>query len=109
MPVVRRPISANLVLNLNPDIIIPFVQSLSLFFLKHTIIRLWTERITLDFLIVKLSNLKSDLTQTLGYPNPALNSPAQRINILASLVFGAIFEIVQIFILNMTWKHVVIS
>ena len=26
MPVVRRPISANLGLNLNPDFIIPFVQ-----------------------------------------------------------------------------------
>ena len=109
MPVVRRPISANLGLNLNPDFIIPFVQKPLPFLFKAYNHQIVDRKNYTGFLSLKLSNLKSDLTQTLGYPNPALNSPAQRISILASLVFGAIFEIVQIFILNMTWKHVVIS
>ena len=83
MPVVRRPISANLGLTLNPDFIIPFVQKPTPFLFKPN---------NHQFLIVKLSNLKSDLTQTLGYPNTALNSPAQRISILASLVFWCHFR-----------------
>ena len=78
MPVVQRLISADQGLNLNPGFTTvqkPLLRQFFLFFLKHAIIRLKTERITLDFL-QKLSNLKSGLTQTLGYPNLALNNLA---------------------------------
>lgn len=78
VPVVQRLIIADQGLNLNPGFTTvqkPLSRQFFLFFLKHAIIRLKTERITLDFL-QKLSNLKSGLTQTLGYPNLALNNLA---------------------------------
>ena len=61
--VVRRPISAKPRLNFNLGFFIPLFKCL------FGIIRL-------NFLL-KLSGLKSDFTLALGYPNPALNNPAQ--------------------------------
>ena len=45
---------------------------------EHLIINLLTERIKLT-LLFKLSNLNSNFALTLGYLNPALNNPAQKI------------------------------
>ena len=44
--------------------------------MEHLIIKLLTKRILLNFPL-KLPELKSDFTLTLGYLNPALNNPAQ--------------------------------
>ena len=43
--------------------------------MEHLIIKLLTKRILLNFPL-KLPELKSDFTLTLGYLNPALNNPA---------------------------------
>lgn len=69
MPAVQRLIIADQGLNLNPGFTTvqkPLLRQFFLFFLKHAIIRLKFEK----------SNLKSGLTQTLGYPNLALNNLA---------------------------------
>ena len=50
-----------------------FFRSFTLFFLEHSIIKLDTKWIKLNFLL-KLSDLKSNFTLTLGYLNPALNN-----------------------------------
>ena len=47
-----------------------------MFFLEHPIIIFKTKTIRLNFLL-KLSDLNSDFTLTLGYLNLALNNPAQ--------------------------------
>ena len=59
-----------------------FLGKFSMSFLKHQIVILQTKRIRLNFLL-KLLDLKSDFTLTLGYLNPALNNPA-----LVSSCFG---------------------
>ena len=46
--------------------------------MEHPIIDLLTKRIMLNFLL-KLSDVKSDLTLTLGYLNPAENNRAYRV------------------------------
>lgn len=48
---------------------------------EHPIIKLWTKRIILNFIlkIFKL-DLKSDVTLTLGYFNPALDKLAPEAN-----------------------------
>ena len=70
-------ISAKLVLYFNLDFFFPLIKSLfqiiSLFLLGHPIIKLWSKGMVLNFL-VKLPNLKSDFTLTLGYLNPTLNN-----------------------------------
>ena len=43
--------------------------------MEHLIIKLLTKRILLNFPL-RLPELKSDFTLTLGYLNPALNNPA---------------------------------
>ena len=79
-PVVQRPISPNPGLNFNPAFFISLFKSLlgkfSLFFLEHPMIKLQAKRFELNFLW-KFSGLKSNLTLTLGYFNPALNNPGQ--------------------------------
>ena len=52
-----------------------FLGKFSVSFSKHQIVILQTKRIRLNFLL-KLLDLKSDFTLTLGYLNPALNNPA---------------------------------
>ena len=94
-PYVRGPISTN------PRIIKiqvaqflclrTFFRSFTLFFLEHSIIKLDTKWIQLNFLL-KLSDLKSNFTLTLGYLNPALNNLAlinngQNLNILRGLLW----------------------
>ena len=86
-PVVQRVISTNpeLNLNLNPGFFISLFNSLlgkfSLFFLEHPMIKLQAKRFDLNFLL-KLSDLKSNSTLTLGYLNPALDNPGQVIIML---------------------------
>ena len=53
-----------------------FLGKFSVSFSKHQIVILQTKKIRLNFLL-KLLDLKSDFTLTLGYLNPALNNPAQ--------------------------------
>ena len=59
-------ISANPGLNLNSSFFNPFFQ-------EHQIIKLWSKRIILIFPL-KLSDLKSNFTLTLGYLNLSLNN-----------------------------------
>ena len=47
-------------------------KGLSLLFITHPVIKLLAKRILQNFLL-KLSDLKSDFTLTLGYLNPSLN------------------------------------
>ena len=87
--VVRRPINANPGLNFNPGLYFFcskafFRIKLSRFFLEYQIIKLWTKRIKLNFLF-KLSYLSWNFALTLGYLNPALNNPAQRVKDLISV------------------------
>ena len=79
-PVVRGRISANTGLNFNLDFFTPLFESLfgiisSILYRASNhqilIIKNYTE------FLLKLSDLKSELTLTLGYLNPALNNPAQ--------------------------------
>ena len=78
----RRTISTNIWLNFHPRFLIPFFQKLfsrqffsnSLFFWGHPIIKL--QKIILSFFF-RLADLKSELTLTLGYLNPAFNYVAQ--------------------------------
>ena len=81
--VVRRPVSSNLGLNLNPGFFFfsskspkHSVGQFSLFFLQYPIIKLKAKRIKLD-LFFKLSYPSSNFALTLGYLNPASNNPAQ--------------------------------
>ena len=74
-PVVSSQISTNPGLNFNPGSFIPLFKSLFqiifvLFLLGLPIMKLWSKQILLNFLL-KLSNLKSYFTLTLGYCNPA--------------------------------------
>ena len=67
-------------------------RSFSLFFLEHSIIKLDTKWIKLNFLL-KVSDLRSNFTLTLGYLNPALNNLAlinngQDLNILRGLLWA---------------------
>ena len=86
-PVVQRVISTNpeLNLNLNPGFFISLFNSLlgkfSLFFLEHPMIKLQAKRFDLNFLL-KLSDLKSNSTLTLGYLNLAMDNPGQVIIML---------------------------
>ena len=79
-PVVRRRISANTGLNFNLDFFTPLFESLFgiIFFIlyrasnhQNLIKKNYTE------FLLKLLDLKSEFTPTLGYLNPALNNPAQ--------------------------------
>ena len=67
-------------------------RSFSLFFLEHSIIKLDTKWIKLNFLL-KVSDLRSNFTLTLSYLNPALNNLAlinngQDLNILRGLLWA---------------------
>ena len=73
-PVVQRPINPNPGLTLSSGFFIPLFKGLSLLFITHPVIKLLAKRILLNFLL-KLSDLKSDFTLTLGYLNPSLNLP----------------------------------
>ena len=79
-PVVRRRISANTGLNFNLDFFTPLFESLfgiisSILYQAYNHQILIKKNYTAFFL--KLSDLKSEFTLTLGYLNPALNNPAQ--------------------------------
>ena len=79
-PIVRRLISANPRLNFNLDFFFPlfkcFVGMVFLVLYRASNNHILDKRIRLNFLL-KLSDLKSDFTLTLGYLNLALNNPAQ--------------------------------
>ena len=78
-PVVQRPISANPGLNFNPGFYISQLKSsfgiIYPLLLEHSIIKLYSKRNKLN-LLLKLSELISNFTLTLGYLNPTLNNPA---------------------------------
>ena len=72
-PVVRRPISANPRINFNPGFYISqFKSRFAIIFPIHSIIKLQTSGIKLNFLW-KLLDLKSNFTLTLAYLNPFNN------------------------------------
>ena len=82
-----------------------FFRSFSLFFLEHSIIKLDTKWIKLNFLL-KVSDLRSNFTLTLDYLNPALNNLAlinnrQNLNILRGLLWALKLEL---FLLK-CWRH----
>ena len=78
-PVVQRPNSPNPGLNFNSGFFISlwqksFREKFLLLILEHPMIKSQARRFKLNFLL-KLSDLKSNFTLTLGYLNPALNNP----------------------------------
>ena len=78
-PVVQRPTSANPGLDFNPGFFTSFFQILlgknfPSRFLEHPMIKLKAKRFELN-LLLKLTDLASNSTLTLGYLNPALNNP----------------------------------
>ena len=79
-PVVRRRISANTGLNFNLDFFIPLFESLfriiSSILFRASNHQILIKKNYTEFLL-KLSDLKSEFTLTLGYLNPALKNPAQ--------------------------------
>ena len=79
-PVVRRRISANTGLNFNLDFFTPLFESLfgiiSSILYRASNHQILIKKNFTEFLL-KLSDLKSEFTLTLGYLNPALNNPAQ--------------------------------
>ena len=80
-PVVRRLISANPRLNFNLDFFIPlfkcFVGIVFLVLYRASNNHILDKKNSTEFFLLKLSDLKSDFTLTLGYLNLALNNPAQ--------------------------------
>ena len=79
-PVVRRRISANTGFNFNLDFFTPLFESLfgiiSSILYRASNHQILIKKNYTEFLL-KLSDLKSEFTLTLGYLNPALNNPAQ--------------------------------
>ena len=79
-PVVRRRISANTGLNFNLDFFTPLFESLfgiiSSILYRASNHQILIKKNYTEFLL-KLLDLKSEFTPTLGYLNPALNNPAQ--------------------------------
>ena len=79
-PVVRRRISANTRLNFNLDFFTPLFESLfgiiSSILYRASNHQILIKKNYTEFLL-KLLDLKSEFTPTLGYLNPALNNPAQ--------------------------------
>ena len=76
-PVVQRLISPNPGLNFNSGSFNSLFKSfmeICHFFLKHPMIKLQAKRFELNFLL-RLSDLESNFTLTLGYLYPALKNP----------------------------------